>query len=510
MIENKYTRFERYTEYMPSESRWAEPSEIKADSTEIDLSADACPVAGLPLISDGEKAWVDGKDNHALIFGSTGSKKTRLFVMPMINMMIKAGESFIATDPKGELYERTAGLAKASGYDVKVLNFREIGKGECWNPLHYPYQLYKRGEVDKATALLSDFITVVTERQEASGKQDPFWVDSARALGMGNLLLLMEAGNKEEANALSLARMCDFGLKSKFMVLLEQMDPTCACAVNLGGVLSSADNTLRSVMITLFSTISIFVSQRDLMAMLSRNTIDVKTFGDKKTAFYLIVPDEKTSTHFLVTSFIKQAYEMLIERAQEEESGRLKVRMNFVLDEFCNVPRIPDMPNMISAARSRNIRYFLVAQSLHQLESRYGEDDANTIKGNCLNWVFLSSKEIALLKEISDLCGTCNTALDGGNRYTTTPLISTSQLQRLDKNKGEALILHDRCYPFITMLPDIDQYLPFRGHSAPQLEKRPLQPAQVLSIGDLLFECKMGRRPFPFSAGESMDNESLN
>ena len=38
------------------------------------------------------------------------------------------------------------------------------------------------------------------------------------------------------------------------------------------------------------------------------------------------------------------------------------------------------------------MRYYLVAQSLHQLRGKYGED-ADTIKGNCDNWVFLTSKE---------------------------------------------------------------------------------------------------------------------
>ena len=90
----------------------------------------------------------------------------------------------------------------------------------------------------------------------------------------------------------------------------------------------------------------------------------------------------------------------MISVAQEKANGQLPVRVNFILDEFCNLPAIPDMPAMISAARSRNMRFFLVAQSKHQLLRKYGED-ADTIKGNCDNWVFLTSKELDLLEEIS-------------------------------------------------------------------------------------------------------------
>jgi type IV secretory pathway TraG/TraD family ATPase VirD4 len=43
--------------------------------------------------------------------------------LPLINILALAGESFIATDPKGELYDRTSGLVAAKGYQTFVLNF---------------------------------------------------------------------------------------------------------------------------------------------------------------------------------------------------------------------------------------------------------------------------------------------------------------------------------------------------------------------------------------------------
>lgn len=490
MIDNTYNRFKRYTKKKDQDVRWAEPEEIKNETTRIDLTADTCPTSGLPIICDTKTTWVDGSDNHTLIFGSTGSKKTRLFVMPTIGTIIKSGESFIASDPKGELYEKTAPLAYANGYDVKVLNFREIGKGECWNPLNYPYHLIKNGDTNKACSLISDFINTIVERQ-ANSTADPFWIDSARALGLGLALLLLEAAAEEEANVFTLAKMCKIENENTLNEFLKRMDTSSACFANLSGVLSSADRTLRSIMVVLFSNLSFFLMQKDLSAMLSKNTFNVKDFGDRKTAFYLIVPDEKTTTHFLVSAFIKQAYELLIEKAQESgDDGKLNIRVNFVLDEFCNIPKIPDMPNMISAARSRNIRYFLIAQSLHQLQSRYGADDSHTIKGNCLNWVFLSSKEIELLEEICALCGK--------NTSDRVPLISTTELQRLSKTRGEALILHDRCHPFLTTLPDFDDYKVFKGFPKREVESRGIPELKSFELTDLLADCLSGNRPFPF------------
>ena len=85
------------------ETRWATTDEIKRSCTRVNLNDKNYPAAGLPVMIDGHEAYVDSNDTHTLIFGATGSKKTRLFCMPMLNYFVKAGESFVVTDPKGEL-----------------------------------------------------------------------------------------------------------------------------------------------------------------------------------------------------------------------------------------------------------------------------------------------------------------------------------------------------------------------------------------------------------------------
>jgi type IV secretion system protein VirD4 len=246
-------------------------------------------------------------------------------------------------------------------------------------------------------------------------------------------------------------------------------------------------------MVSLFAMIRIFTTQKNLANMLSGNTIDISKFGKEKTAVYLIIPDEKSTYHFLVTTFVKQTYEILIKEAQKEPERKLPVRVNFMLDEFCNLPKIPDMTSMISASRSRNMRFILVAQSLHQLTARYG-DDAATLKGNCDNWVFLTSKELNLLKEISELCGTYITA-DGKPRN----LISVSELQRLDKSKGEALIMHSRQYPVITEIADIDEYKMFLGYEALPLVSYQMPEAKMFDLDKFYVDIVNETRPLPFS-----------
>jgi hypothetical protein len=111
--------------------------------------------------------------------------------------------------------------------------------------------------------------------------------------------------------------------------------------------------------------------------------------------------------------------------------------VNFLLDEFSSLPPINDFPSMITASRSRNIRFNMIVQSINQLRNRYG-GHAETIRGNCEIWVFLHRCEYSLLEELVNL---------SGMRNREDPLVSVSMLQTLDK--GEAFILHKRKHPYI-------------------------------------------------------------
>jgi type IV secretion system protein VirD4 len=177
--------------------------------------------------------------------------------------------------------------------------------------------------------------------------------------------------------------------------------------------------------------------------MLSKSDFDMESIGIKPTAVFLIIPDEKSTFHKLASIFIKQCYESLIDVAQKQENLVLPNRVNFVLDEFSNLPTINDFPNMITAARSRNIRFLIVTQSSNQLVSKY-KSQAETIKSNCDNWIFLTSKELSLLKELSELCGLRKIS-------PQTNLMSVARLQHLRKERktSEALVLCQRNYPFI-------------------------------------------------------------
>ena len=206
--------------------------------------------------------------------------------------------------------------------------------------------------------------------------------------------------------------------------------------------------------------------------MLSYSDFDMRDIGRKKTAVFLIVQDEKKTLHPLATIFIKQCYETLIDVAQES-GGKLPFRTNFILDEFANMPPLKDVTTMVTAARSRLIRFTFIIQNFAQLTQVYGKENGDTIRGNC-NLLYLISSEIAALEEISKMCGEVKSKEK--DKTASTPLVTVSDLQRL--NKFEIIVLRRRLFPYKTRFQtdfEVDWGKSYSKATPPTREKKPVE-----------------------------------
>src|SRR5574344_1172994 len=163
--------------------------------------------------------------------------------------------------------------------------------------------------------------------------------------------------------------------------------------------------------------------------MLSHSDFDIRDIGKEKTAVFLKIHDEKTTYHALATIFVKQVYEALIAVAQTCPNIRLPFRTNFVLDEFANMPALKDVESMITASRSRNMRFNFGIQNFSQLNKVYGKEVAETIKGNCGNMFYLITTEYAALEEISKLLGEVKPKVEKDKpQPPVRPLVTVSDL----------------------------------------------------------------------------------
>jgi len=163
-------------------TRFMAQEELGKQLIELNMDEEQYSTGGIPLLVQGRKIYVDAGDSHTMIFGATGSKKTRMFAMPSIGIFARAGESFVVTDPKGELYKRTAGDVQKQGYNICCLNLRAFREGKTWNPLMLPYKLYHSGNQTKAIELVSEMARVIIDLDCTN---ESFWSTTAVDIFIG-------------------------------------------------------------------------------------------------------------------------------------------------------------------------------------------------------------------------------------------------------------------------------------------------------------------------------------
>lgn len=439
-------------------SRLMTEKEMKKDYgiKKVHLKDDTYDAGGIPIINNGVDAWVDDSGQpHSLIMGASGSGKTQALMYPYIKILGRHGESMIVTDPKGELYEECGNMLKEKGYRIILINFRDPKEGAAWNPFSYPYRIYKEGDVDKANELLQDLASNILI--DPNNKAEPFWEQTASNFFTGLSLGLFDDATEEEININSINMMAEvgedrYGSSNYIKEYFRSKGELSPAYIAAASCINAPNETRGGIMSTFRTKTRIFSSQEGLSEMLSYSDFDIRDIGKEKTAVFLKVHDEKTTYHALATIFVKQAYEALIAVAQNCPGLKLPYRTNFILDEFANMPALKDVGTMITASRSRNIRFSFAIQNFSQLNQVYGKEVAETIKGNCGNFVYIMSTELAALEEISKLLGDKKPEKPKKDEPAPPlrPLFSVSDLQAL--KEGEVIINRFRSMPFKTKL----------------------------------------------------------
>ena len=487
-------------------SKWADAKDLKKELKMIRPTDAKTDAAGIALINDGKKIWVDDGDYHNLIIGSTGSGKTQDIIFPMIEILAKHGESMIITDPKGELYEKKSNMLRSKGYNIVLLNFRDPGRGNAWNPMSLPYNLYKSGNRDKAMELLDDLALNILY-DEGNKNADPFWEKTSADYFSGLCLGLFDDAKEEEINLNSISLMTTVGEEKMggstyIKEYFNLKDPGSSAYINASSTILAPSDTKMSILAVFKQKIKLFASRENLSEMLSYSDFNISDIGKRKTAVFIIVQDEKKTYHSLVTIFIKQVYETLIDVAQSSPGNKLPVRTNFLLDEFANMPPLKDVTTMITAARSRAMRFTMIIQNFAQLNEVYGEQNAETIKGNCGNTIYLISTELKALKEISEMCGdikvkTDKKDADGKAIEETRPLITVSDLQKMKMN--EVIVRRIRLAPFKTKLTPEWQMIwehKYKKASVNNIPPRERREVKMFNVKDFVKEKKGANNPF--------------
>lgn len=402
-------------------ARWATPGEIKKTfrsvpfQTALWRKGEHLPGAqGLVLGCTGKKgqltALVDSDDIHCLMIGASGVGKTAFFLYPNLEYACASGMSFFASDTKGDLARNYGAIARdCYGYQVVVVDLRNPTRSDGYNLLtlinHYmdacrrdPADLAARAKAEKYAKILSK--TVINPDGE-NFAQNQYFYDAAEGVLTAVILLLAEylppkrihGELRERRHIVSVFKLVQELLapsilpgKNEFQLLMDCLPEEHKAKWFSGSALTAAEQSMASVMSTVLSRLNTFLDSELEQVLCFDSTIDAESFAAKKSAIFLILPEEDQTKNFMAGLMIQTLSRELFSVADEHD-GKLPSRVVFFCDELGTMPVFDILP-LFSAGRSRRLTLVPIIQSLAQLEKNYGKEGAEILTDNCQDTIF--------------------------------------------------------------------------------------------------------------------------
>lgn len=355
------------------------------------------------------RALVDSDDIHCLMIGASGVGKTAYFLYANLEYASASGMSYLALDTKGDLARNYGAIAsRYYGYKVSVIDLRNPTRSDGFNFLtlmnHYmdiarkhPENLAARARAEKYAKILAKTI-INPDGDAAQYGENAFFYDSAEGLLTAIVLLLAEFappkdGEPEKRHIVSAFKLVQDLLavpksrgKNGFQLLMDELPPEHKARWLAGAALTSADQSMASVMSTVMSRLNAFLDTELEQVICYDSPINAEMFASEKCAIFLILPEEDPAKNFIAALMIQNLSRELFSVA-DETGGRLKNRVVLFCDELGTMPPFDILP-LFSAGRSRRLTLVPIIQSLAQLEKNYGKEGAEIICDNCQDTIF--------------------------------------------------------------------------------------------------------------------------
>lgn len=430
-------------------------------------------IFGIDTFGKKNKVFYDGDDRHTLCIGGTRSGKSRCIVLPSIGLMGLAGESMVVSDPKGELYQYTYPFLEKLGYKIYTVDFRNPLKSDRYNFLQEVINAVNDGDYAKAGQKAYD----ITEALVPKSSGEPIWTNGEKSVLAGTIMAVVydnrDTGKYQNLTNVYhfIANMCKMSENMPLIKYLAEKPDNHPAKALLKQSETAPSKTRGSFYISALTTLRLFADEY-IYRITSDSSFSADDLGNEKTAVFMILPDEKTTYYTLASVMVDQIYSQLVELANKR-GGRLKNRVNFILDEFGNFAAIPEFDTKLTVGGGRGVKFHIFVQGTSQLEKRekYGKETTETIMANCSNWIYLNSAESQVHEMISKRLGkyTCksnsqstsytsnymgNTNQSASYNLMGRELLTPDEVSRI--KRPEVLVLSVN-YPAIMNAPDISK-----------------------------------------------------
>ncbi|HWV51698.1 conjugal transfer protein TraG [Pseudorhodoplanes sp.] len=368
-------------------ARWATKKEIETAGL---FSSDGVMLGRL------DRAYLrhDGPE-HVLCYAPTRSGKGIGLVVPTL---LTWPGSCIVHDIKGENWQLTAGWRARFG---RTLLF------DPTNPDSTPYNpLLEVRRGDSEVRDVQNIADILVDPEGALERRN-HWEKTSHALLVGAILHVLYAERDKTlagvANFLSdPKRPIETTLRAMMTTLHlgDRAHPVVASAAR--ELLNKSENERSGVLSTAMSFLGLY---RDpvvakVTARCDWRIIDLVE-GERPTTLYLVVPPSDISrTKPLIRLILNQIGRRLTEDLHAKSKRR---RLLLMLDEFPALGRLDFFESALAFMAGYNIKAFLIAQSLNQIEKAYGQ--SNSIMDNCHVRVAFATNDERTAKRVSDALG---------------------------------------------------------------------------------------------------------
>jgi type IV secretion system protein VirD4 len=383
----------------------------------------------------------------------------------------------VISDPKSELFTYTAPYLRNLGYDVYALDFKNPLKSHRYNFLQPIIDAIDEDNIPRAVEATWDLTQALVPEESHNEK---IWSNGEASIIAAAIMSVVydnrlnDGVHKRKYQDLSnvyffISEMCKtVNGKMPLQDYLKTIPSTHPARGLLAISEVAPSKTKGSFFTSALTNLRLFTNPL-IWSMTSESDFNPRDINNKKTALFIILPDEKKTYYSLASLFVNQCYMALVKVA-DDRGGRLENRVNLLLDEFGNFTQIPDFANKLTVGGGRGIRFSLFIQAFAQLDETYNKEVAQTIKSNCETWIYLQADDVGTLEEISKKLGnyTVSTySLSSSHGKYTTPstshstnlthraLLTTDEIKLI--NRPYALVT-SRTHPAMMTIPDLGKW----------------------------------------------------
>ncbi len=392
---------------------------------------------------------------HCVCVGPTGSGKTASFFIP--NLLSLPNASMVVSDPKGELFQKTAAENIAQGKNVVVFNPYAENTMK-YNPLSLCRDVYEVRELAQVLLANGNASVEAMTGSKAGGSE---WINMSIPLLTAFLLFVKDLSPPKNTVAYALQLITENDIETLKFLIMDYKDSgntniweqASYKQFNIFLQSSESERTAASIKTVLAANLQLF-AEPTIENATSENEINPMELRKRPTVLYVNIPEHKSAVLApLMAPFYTQLMEHLIE-------GDTSLPVYFMLDEFANIGIIPNIDRALATFRSRNISISLAIQSINQLRQIYGEEKTHSILDNLKTKFVLPGLAFDSANYFSKLCGykeivTISKSY-GNGREKSISFNSTPQKREL-VTPGEIRRLEDQ-----TMISIVDNLNPFK------------------------------------------------